>query len=99
MTFYLRYILAQPSNFQYKKLKDGLNKTSENLSEGFKDVFVRKKLDDEMLENLEEVLISSDMGIETALSLTEQLRQEKFEKDITEEEVKTFFAGKIAQNW
>ncbi|PPR18458.1 MAG: Signal recognition particle receptor FtsY [Proteobacteria bacterium] len=81
----------------FKKLKDGLNKTSENLSEGFKDVFVRKKLDDEMLENLEEVLISSDMGIETALSLTEQLRQEKFEKDITEEEVKTFFAGKIAQ--
>lgn len=81
----------------FKKLKDGLNKTSENLSEGFKDVFVRKKLDDEMLENLEEVLISSDMGIETALSLTEQLRQEKFEKDITEEEVKSFFAGKIAQ--
>jgi len=75
----------------FKKLKDGLNKTSENLSEGFKDVFVRKKLDDEMLENLEEVLISSDMGIETALSLTEQLRQEKFEKDITEEMHQDFY--------
>lgn len=81
----------------FKKLKDGLNKTSENLSEGFKDVFVRKKLDNEMLESLEEVLISSDMGIETALSLTEQLRHEKFEKDITEEEVKTFFAHKITK--
>lgn len=80
----------------FKKLKDGLNKTSENISEGFKDVFVRKKLDDDMLEQLEEILIASDMGLETALSLTEQLRNEKFEKDITEEEVRQFFADKIA---
>jgi fused signal recognition particle receptor len=81
----------------FKKLKDGLNKTSSSLSEGFKDVFVRKKLDNDMLESLEEILISADMGVETSLTLTEQLRQEKFDKDITEQEVRLFFAEKISE--
>ena len=79
----------------FKKLKQGLGKTSEGLSEGFKDIFVRKRLDDDMLEALEETLIAADMGVESALALTENLRQEKFDKDITEQEVRTFFAEKI----
>ena len=79
----------------FKKLKQGLGKTSEGLSEGFKDIFVRKRLDDDMLEALEETLIAADMGVESALALTESLRQEKFDKDITEQEVRTFFAEKI----
>lgn len=79
----------------FSKLKAGLTKTSESLSEGLKDVFVRKKLDDETCEALEDALIMADMGADTALSLVEELRAGHFEKDISEPEIKSWLAERI----
>lgn len=79
----------------FSKLKSGLSKTSEGLSEGLKDVFVRKKLDDETCEALEDALIMADMGADTALSLVEELRANHFDKDITEQGIKTWLAERI----
>lgn len=79
----------------FSKLKQGIHKSSSSLTEGIKNITVRKKLDDEMCEALEETLIMADMGVETSLSLVADLRKNRFDKDISDEEVRTFLAEKI----
>jgi len=53
----------------FKKFKSGLNKSSEKLSEGFKNLILKKNIDNLTLDNLEEFLIESDVGVETAENL------------------------------
>ena len=52
-----------------EKFKIGLNKSSSSLSEGINSIFKKKKVDQEILREFEDLLISSDVGIETAQSL------------------------------
>jgi len=61
----------------FTKLKEGLTKTRENFVGKIEEVFTgRKKIDDELYEELEEVLIRSDVGVHTSLELVERLRKE-----------------------
>jgi fused signal recognition particle receptor len=78
------------------KLKGGLFKTSNNISKGISQVFTHKKLDEQALHDLEEALILSDMGTEVASDLIKAIAHEKFEKDISEGEVRSILAKKIA---
>jgi fused signal recognition particle receptor len=80
-----------------QRLKAGLNKSSEKLGGGIKDIFVRKKLDDEMLSDLEDLLITSDMGVQTASAITNKLAKSKFDKEISVDEVKKYLASSIAE--
>lgn len=82
----------------FQRIKQGLKKSTDSLSQGLTELFTHKRLDDEALETLEEALIQADMGVEASLALVEQLRQEKFEKEITEQEIREFLAQRIAQN-
>ncbi|WP_039458389.1 signal recognition particle-docking protein FtsY [Candidatus Jidaibacter acanthamoebae] len=79
-----------------ERIKKGLSKTSGNITSSITSIFTTKKLDDRTLEELEELLIMSDMGVKVASSLIQSLKKDKFQKDITEEEVKTYLADKIA---
>ncbi len=81
----------------WSRLKEGLKKTSDKLEDGLKNVFVRKRLDQETLDELEDLLILSDMGVELASNLTTALAKEKLDKDITVEEVKEFLADRIIE--
>lgn len=81
----------------WSKLKEGLKKTSSKIEDGIKNIFVKRRLDREMLEELEELLILSDIGTETAASLCQALAKEKMDKDVDIEEVKTFLADRIAE--
>ena len=57
------------------KLKAGLGKTKNNINEKFNDVFSNfRKVDEELLEELEETLIMSDIGMETSLEIIDKLR-------------------------
>lgn len=78
------------------KLKSGLSKSSSKIGEGLKDVFVRKKLDSEALDELEELLISADLGVAAASRIIEQLSAKKFDAEITEEEMRQALADEIA---
>jgi len=63
------------------KLKAGLGKTKNNINEKFNDVFSTfRKVDEELLEELEETLIMSDIGMETSLEIIDKLRQ-RIKKD------------------
>ena len=74
----------------FEKLKTGLNKTKQSINEKINDVFSNfRKVDEEFLEELEEILIMSDIGIETSTKIIDKLRERmKKEKIEDEEEVK-----------
>ncbi len=74
----------------FDKLKHGMNKTKSSFDEKINNVFKSlKKIDEEFLEELEEILILSDIGIETSVKIIGNLRQRlKREKIQEEEEVK-----------
>jgi len=81
----------------FGKIKSALSKTSNKLDDGIKNIFTRTKLDDELLEELEDLLIISDMGVEVANEIVQELRDSKFDKDISPNEVKQFVADKITE--
>lgn len=61
----------------FARLKEGLSKTKKNLTEQIENiVFAHRKIDDEFLEELEEILITSDMGMETTMDIIEYIKQE-----------------------
>ena len=69
----------------FAKLKEGLTKTRENFVGKVEEVFTgRKKIDEELYEELEEVLIRSDVGVNTSLQLVERLRKEVRQRKISE---------------
>lgn len=72
----------------YTKLKQALVKTSDKVSQGIENIFLKKKLDAATLEELEELLISSDISYNVASQLISDLKALKFNKEITVDEVK-----------
>lgn len=85
----------------FSKLKEGLSKTKNSFNEKMNNVFSNfRKVDEELLEELEEVLIMSDVGVETSLKIIDNLRtrikREKIEdeegvKKALREEIKKIF--------
>lgn len=94
-------LVAEDNTYEPKgwsgKLKSGLSKSSSKFNEGLKDVLIRKKLDKQSLEELEELLIASDMGAVTSAAIVADLARDKFDKDISSEEVKSAISDKINQ--
>nr|WP_245913479.1 signal recognition particle-docking protein FtsY [Caenispirillum bisanense] len=81
----------------FARLRDGLSQSSSKLTEGITGLFLKRKLDDEALEELEELLITADLGVTTAAKLTASLAKERFGRDVTGEEVRKAFAEDIAE--
>jgi fused signal recognition particle receptor len=78
------------------RLRSGLQSSSAKLTEGIANVFTKRKLDDAALQELEETLISADLGPATAASLVKEFGKSRFGKDISDAEVKTALAKQIA---
>ncbi|MDR2634464.1 MAG: signal recognition particle-docking protein FtsY [Clostridiales bacterium] len=68
----------------FQKIKEGLQKTRDNISKKIFEVFSAKKLDEDFYQELETALISSDIGAETAERVVEELRDGVFRKKIKE---------------
>jgi fused signal recognition particle receptor len=79
----------------FQRLKQGLAKTSSRLSEGITGVFTKRKLDATTLEELEDLLIQADLGIETAERISQTLRKTRYEKSISPEEVREVLAKEV----
>ena len=75
----------------FDKLKSGLGKTRDSINDKINSVFSNfRKVDEELLEELEEILIMSDIGVETSTEIISRLRDRiKLEKISDEEGVKT----------
>ena len=81
----------------FEKLKQGLNKTKESINDKINDVFSNfRKVDEDFLEELEEVLIMSDIGVETSTKIISNLRERmKKEKIEDQEQVKEVLRQEI----
>jgi len=79
----------------FQKLKRGLSRSSSAISESIVSVFTKRKLDAAALEEFEEVLIKADLGPATAMAITDALRVGRYDKEISEEEVKGVLAAEI----
>jgi fused signal recognition particle receptor len=83
----------RPSWFQ--RLRQGLAKTSTQLAQNIAGVFTKRKLDAETLGELEDLLIQSDLGVETSARITEALAKGRHDKEITTEEVRAVLAAEV----
>jgi len=81
----------------FARLRAGLSRSSEKLGDSLSSVFTRSKLDDAMLEEIEEALIASDLGPATAARVSAKLAADKYDKAVTEGEVRDVVSGEIAR--
>ncbi|MGV6802199.1 MAG: signal recognition particle-docking protein FtsY [bacterium] len=82
----------------FSRLAEGMSKSTNRIGGGVSAIFTKRKLDDETLEELEDLLISSDLGITAATRITSKLAQDKFDKEITDEEVRQVLAEEVAKS-
>ncbi|MBR6427578.1 MAG: signal recognition particle receptor subunit alpha, partial [Clostridia bacterium] len=59
----------------FEKLKNGLLKTKNAIFGGFESIFGKRKIDDELLDELEELLITSDIGVGPTEKIIDELRE------------------------
>lgn len=80
----------------FSRLKEGLSRSTQKLSGGITAIVRKRRLDDDALEELEDLLISADLGTEVAQRVIGEFRRSRFGKEVTDEEVKTALADEIA---
>ena len=87
----------EPKTSWLGRIKAGLSRSSSRLTQGIGDLFTKRKLDDEALEELEELLIGADFGVTTASRVTARLAKSRFDQEISPEEIKEALAEEIAE--
>ncbi len=80
----------------FSRLKEGLTRSTQKITETITAVFKKRRLDDEALEELEDLLITADLGTEAAKKIIASFRRTRFGKEVTDEEIKTTLAEEIA---
>ena len=81
----------------FGRIKQGLSRSSMQLTSNIGSIFTKQKLDDATLEELEEALIMADLGVDTAAVLTQRLAEDRFGKSVTDEEVRSALAEHVAE--
>src|ERR1700674_2941296 len=72
----------------FGRLRTGLSRSSARLNEGINTIFLRRRLDDVALGELEELLIASDMGLGVSAEVVEALRRTRFNQEVAPEEIR-----------
>jgi fused signal recognition particle receptor len=80
----------------FSRLKQGLSRSTQKLTEGITAVFKKRRLDEAALEELEELLISADLGPAVAARIIAGFRRTRFGKEVTDEEIRETLAEEIA---
>ena len=80
-----------------ERIKQGLSRTAAPLVSGIGGLLTKRRLDKDTLQDIEDLLIMADVGTKTAATMTAELAKDKFGKETTDEEVRTFFADRIAR--
>ena len=82
----------------FDKFKLGLSKSSKNLSSGLNDLIFKKKIDENMLNELEDFLIQSDVGVESAKELKEKFANIKVNpKTVGKDEIFKIFSNYVSE--
>jgi fused signal recognition particle receptor len=79
----------------WQRLTEGMRRTSSSLSESVTGLFTKRKLDDATLEELEDALIRADLGVPTAMRITEAISSGRYNKEVSPAEVKAILASEV----
>lgn len=88
--------IAQKKKSLLQRMKEGLSRSTKNISDGITGIFTKRKLDAQTLGELEDLLIGADLGIDTAASITKALAKDRFDKEIASDEIRAILAADIA---
>jgi fused signal recognition particle receptor len=98
-TFFAETPEAKPAPAEkrgwWQRLTEGMRRTSSSLSESVTGLFTKRKLDDATLQDLEDALIQADLGVPTAMRITEAISAGRYNKEISPQEVRTILASEV----
>jgi fused signal recognition particle receptor len=84
-----------PRESWWQRLKGGLARTSQSLTGGITDLFIKRKLDAAALDELEDILIKADLGLDTAHRIVTAVRAGRYEREISPDEVRAVLAAEV----
>ena len=79
----------------WQRLSGGLKRTSASIGGAVTDLVAKRRLDQAMLDEIEEVLIRADLGVETAARIAAAVGEGRYDKSITADEVKAVVATEV----
>jgi fused signal recognition particle receptor len=79
----------------FQRLTEGLRRTQGKLSDGITGIFTKRRLDADSIEDLEDLLLQADLGVETSTKIIGTLSKTRLNKSITPDEVRTVLAAEI----
>jgi fused signal recognition particle receptor len=81
----------------FSRLKAGLSRSSGSLTEKIASVVTKRRLDQDTLDELEEALISADLGVDTSAALVKAVAKDRFGKEVTDTEIREALAAAVAR--
>jgi fused signal recognition particle receptor len=85
---------AQKKNW-WRRLRDGLSRSSSSIAQGIADIFTKRKLSADTLEDLEDVLVRADLGVGVAGRVATAVGKGRYDKQIAPEEVRAILAEEV----
>jgi fused signal recognition particle receptor len=79
----------------WQRLSGGLKRTSSSIGGAVSDLVVKRRLDQAMLDEIEDALIRADLGVETAARIAAAIGEGRYDKSITADEVKAVVAAEV----
>jgi fused signal recognition particle receptor len=79
----------------WQRLSGGLKRTSASIGGAITDLVAKRKLDQAMLDEIEEVLIRADLGVDTAAKIAAAVGEGRYDKEIAPDEVKAVVAAEV----
>lgn len=87
----------EPKTGWLARLRQGLSRTTAKLADPISAAFTKRRLDAQAIEELEELLISADLGVATAAKITTNFARTRFDKEVDAQEVRTALAAEIEE--
>lgn len=89
--------MSEPKKNWLARIAGGLSRTSSKIKDGITEIVTGRKLDDAAIEELEELLIASDLGVATAARLTAELARTRFGSEVAADEIREALAASITE--
>ncbi|MGN6464775.1 MAG: signal recognition particle-docking protein FtsY [Rhizobiaceae bacterium] len=84
-----------PRQSWFQRMRAGLSRSSRELTGNIAGIFTKRKLDEDTLQDLEDVLIRADLGVETAIRVTDALASGRYGRDVSDSEVRGVMAAEM----
>jgi fused signal recognition particle receptor len=85
----------EPKQSWWQRLSGGLKRTSSSIGTAITDLVTKRKLDGATVEELEELLIRADLGVDVAARIAEAIAHGRYDKQVSETEVKAILAAEV----